>query len=265
MILLEDYVKKAKGVYGDVYDYSLVNFDNKPFKIKIICPIHGIFYQRKTKHLSGHGCPDCGMLNSRLKQTKLLENFINDARKVHGDKYDYSTVDYINSKTDVMILCPEHGEFQQMPTNHLRGKGCKYCGGTNLMNTEEFILKAKKIHLDKYDYSLVDYVNSQTKIKIICPKHGIFEQIPNNHLTGKGCKYCGGTNLMDTEEFILKAKKIHGDKYDYSLVDYVNSKTRVKIICPKHGIFEQIPNSHIVNKYGCKKCGNLKNINNERI
>ena len=128
----------------------------------------------------------------------------------------------------------------------------------NRMTTEEFIKKAKAVHGDKYDYSLVDYNNARTKVKIICPIHGVFEQEPRVHLTNRGCKKCNhfspGGKPLTTEYFIKKAKEINGDKYDYSLVEYKNSITKVKIICPIHGIFEQIPANHIFKKSGCPKC-----------
>lgn len=128
------------------------------------------------------------------------------------------------------------------------------------LTREEFIKKAKAIHRDFYDYSLVVYVNSYTKVKIICPIHGIFEQIPNGHLERKGCLYCSNNFKSNTEEFIKKAKAIHGDKYDYSEVDYQSNKVKVKIICQKCGhIFWQIPNSHLLGK-GCPYCkGQNKN------
>ena len=110
------------------------------------------------------------------------------------------------------------------------------------LTTYEFIEKAKKVHGDKYDYSKVEYVNSRTKICIICPQHGEFWQTPNAHLMKEGCPKCKGENVSKvnrrtTNEFIEKAKKVHGDKYDYSKVDYKNNSTKVCIICPIHGEF----------------------------
>lgn len=118
----------------------------------------------------------------------------------------------------------------------------------------KFIEKAKIVHENKYDYSLAEYKDSITKIKIICPEHGIFEQNPNGHLSGCGCYICGGTKKLTTKEFIKKATEVHGNKYDYSLVDYKNNETKVKIICRKHGIFEQTPAAHYRVKCGCPLC-----------
>jgi hypothetical protein len=119
------------------------------------------------------------------------------------------------------------------------------------LTLEEFITKSKLIHKDKYDYSLVEYVNSRTKVTIVCPSCGEFEQLPNNHLYGYGCKKC--SLLSNTNDFISKAKSIHGDRYDYSSVDYKHNRKAIVIICPKHGEFLKTPHDHL-NGRGCPKC-----------
>lgn len=124
------------------------------------------------------------------------EDFIEKATKVHGDKYNYGKSDYINYKTKVCIICPEHGEFWQTPANHLFGKGCLKCGieknrVSQSSSSEEFINKAIKIHGLKYDYSNVVYVMCEDKVEIICPKHGEYYQAPSSHLSGSGCPECG--------------------------------------------------------------------------
>jgi hypothetical protein len=169
-------------------------------------------------------------------------------------KYDYSKVNYINAKSKVIIICKEHGEFKQLSNSHLSGSGCSKCRDNNISSsTNEFIEKAIKIHNDKYDYSKVNYINSYTKIKIICKEHEEFEQLPNHHLSGSGCSKCSGTYQYSTNEFIEKAIKIHGSKYDYSKVNYINAKSKVIIICKEHGEFEQQPNNHL-NGQGCSNC-----------
>ena len=198
-----------------------------------------------------------------MGKKKTREGFIQDARKVHGDKYDYSKVHYVNSKTKVCIICPEHGEFWQAPSSHLQGRGCSKCKGDKtrercVSTKEEFIKKAKEVHKDKYDYSKVKYEKSNMKICIICPEHGEFWQTPNSHLSGYGCTKCGIENRCEKrsstkEIFIEKAKETHGDKYDYSKVDYVNCDTKVCIICKDHGEFWQKPNDHTKGA-GCPKC-----------
>ena len=196
------------------------------------------------------------------------EKFIKNAINKHGNKYDYSKVDYISKRDKIIIICPDHGEFSQLPNNHLKNiNPCKKCSieKKRIEYGIDFIKKSKKIHNNKYDYSEVVYIKSSIKVKIICPEHGIFEQKPNNHLNDKGCYYCG-REITDNycrsnnEEFINKSIKIHNDKYDYSKVDYYNWKTKVKIICPEHGVFEQTPNRHLGGN-GCKQC--KININNK--
>lgn len=187
------------------------------------------------------------------------KEFIEKARIVHGNKYDYSKVEYTDSKTYVTIICPIHGEFETKPNTHLNGKGCKKCSHRSFKYvTEEFIKKAKLVHGDKYDYSKVDYVNNKTKICVICPIHGGFWQTPSSHLSGRGCKQCKGDKIRekkrkDTETFINESKKNHDNKYNYSKVEYVNAHTKVCIICPKHGEFWQTPDDHLNGK-GCGKC-----------
>lgn len=191
--------------------------------------------------------------------------FIDKARKVHGDKYDYSLVNYIHSKQKVKIIHPEFGEFEQTPNSHLMGRGHVKEGlrkiyNKRAMGLEEFIRRAREVHGNKYDYSLVEYKNSGIKVKIICEKHGVFEISPLHHIySGVGCKKCSYESTRrihfdSNEEFIQIAVEIHGDKYDYSLVDYVNNYTPVKIICKKHGEFEQTPFAHIIKMSGCNKC-----------
>lgn len=246
----EEFIEKAKIVHSDRYDYSKVEYKNSSTEVCIKCPEHGEFYQIPSGHLSGRGCPKCGR---SFKLTK--EEFINKSKGIHNNKYDYSKVDYKNNSTEVCIICSEHGEFYQRAANHLNGRGCPKCGGTNKLTIEEFIEKAREIHGDKYDYSKVKYKNSATKVCIICKEegHGEFYQLPGGHLLGYGCPKCGGKVKLTVEDFIKKAKKVHGDLYDYSKVDYKNSTTPVEIFCKVHGYFSQIPASHLQG-HGCPKC-----------
>ena len=198
-----------------------------------------------------------------LRSTKksTTEEFVQKVVLIHGEgKYDYSKVIYKNNKSKVTIICPEHGEFLQSPNKHLKGQGCPKCKeDEKRSSTEQFIRKAILIHGDLYDYSKVDYKHSQSKVIIICPIHGEFNQTPNNHLKGQGCPKCANISTgvrinSSTEEFIQKAILIHGEgKYDYSKVDYKHSLSKVIIVCQIHGEFEQSPNNHL-NGRGCPKC-----------
>lgn len=201
------------------------------------------------------------------KQTKTAL-FITKARAIHGDKYDYSKVGYINATTKVCIICKEHGEFWQQPSVHTNMKcGCPKCGAQIIQkklssNKEEFIEKAKKIHGNKYDYSKVEYINEKTNVCIICPKHGEFWQTPGSHLRGGGCRLCANEQLSEkrkisTEEWVARAKKIHNNLYSYDLTKYNGYYNKLCIICPKHGEFWQIAYDHLQGK-GCPKCRRSK-------
>jgi hypothetical protein len=251
----EKFIERAKEIHGDKYDYSKVNYKNNCSKVTIICKKHGEFLQTPNSHLSGCGCLSCSG-----KEKLTTEKFIERAKEIHGDKYDYSKVNYKNNKTKVTIICKKHGEFLQKSSNHLRGYGCLDCYNDNKrLTTKEFIKRAKEIHGDRYDYSKVDYKNSYSKITIICPNHGEFLQTPSEHLRGSGCFNCGSNNKkLTTEEFIKRAKEIHGDRYDYSKVDYKNSYSKITVICKKHGEFLQTPREHLYNRCGCQRCNSSK-------
>ena len=252
----EEFIKKAREVHGDKYDYSKVEYKGSREKICIICHKHGEFWQLPYDHLNGHGCTKCYDKEKRGKSRQLTtEEFIKKAKGVHGDKYDYSKTNYVDSHTKVCIICPEHGEFWQTPNKHLNNQGCPKCFRGKKMTQDEFIEKAREIHGDKYDYSKVEYKGNKIKVCIVCPEHGEFWQTPNSHISQKqGCPKCKPNHRRTQDEFIEKAKKIHGNKYDYSKVDYKNNITPVCIICPEHGEFWQKPTLHINQKCGCPTC-----------
>lgn len=190
------------------------------------------------------------------------EEFVAKAKKTHGNKYDYSKVEYINNKVKVCIICPEHGEFWQTPHNHLVGQDCPLCTNNNLKkNTADFIRQAIEVHANKYDYSKVEYTSNKDKVCIICPEHGEFWQRPKRHLAGDGCPICRVNKKLTIEEFVTRAKKTHGDKYDYSRVKYVNTRTKVCLVCPEHGEFWQTPHNHICGD-GCPAC-RISHLENE--
>jgi len=197
-----------------------------------------------------------------LPQNNKTNTFISKATIIHGDRYNYSKVVYVNAKTKVTIICKEHGEFTQTPSNHLSNFNCHKCSNNFKLDTYNFIKKAKKIHGDRYDYSKVEYFNTDTPVIIICKEHGEFKQIPNFHINRKcNCPKCVNNISSNSFEFIEKSNKIHKNIYDYSKVNYINSSIPVEIICKKHGIFEQTPNIHIYKKCGCPSCINKTEFN----
>ena len=254
----EEFVVKAKKIYGDKYGYSNVDYKGNKIKVLITCPIHGDWPVSPNAFLRGSECPKCF---GTPKYT--TEEFIELSKKVHGDKYDYSKVDYQGNKHKVTIICPIHGEFTQFAGSHLRGSGCSKCtvgyqvfdrsGGVLKIDKEMFLKQSKESHTINYDYSKVSFVGNQEKVCIVCPTHGEFWQNPKYHMKGGNCPKCAGSYKLTTEDFIEKAKKVHGDKYDYSKVEYKNYNTKVCIICPEHGEFWQVPNNHLYGA-GCPTC-----------
>ena len=192
------------------------------------------------------------------------EEFVEKARKIHGNKYDYSKVEYKDSHTKASIICPIHGEFLQTPNNHLNGQQCPFCSYPNInLSKENFVSLAKNVHGDKYDYSKVVYKNTKDKVIIICPIHGEFSQSFEKHVVrGQGCPKCVGKN-KDASEFIFQANKIHKNKYDYSKTNYISATTKVSIICPIHGEFLQSTAKHLCGD-GCPKCNSSKLENSLR-
>lgn len=195
----EEFIKRAKSVHGNAYDCSMVKYTTTQNKVKIICFEHGEFEIPACKFLKGRGCPVCS------GKTLTTEEFVKRAKNVHGDTYDYSKVKYNGAHKKIKIICSLHGEFEQTPDRHLYG-GCNKCareewGIKKTLTTDDFIERANSIHEFRYNYSLVNYNHGHEKVKIICPEHGEFEQMPINHLSGKGCLIC---NISKGEKIIRK-------------------------------------------------------------
>jgi len=307
--LINDFVK----AHGDIYDYTKVKYVNAHTKVIIICKQHGEFLQNPQSHKSGGICPKCYSEKefiSKIPKNEIIDRF----KLIHGDKYDYSKVIFKSTQKKVKIICKVHGVFEQLPKSHINGSGCPDCHGVIKNTTSSFLQKLKeKGHWnDNYDYSKLSYVNAKTpvmlfnkltetyhsinahtlltrntkcviqnavdkteffikssklihdntydysltkyapgkKVKIICAKHGVFEQQPSKHLNGSGCNSCGNESIgnklrTSVEEVIRKFKIVHSDLYDYSLVNYSNSHENVSIVCKIHGVFEQSPGSHL--------------------
>ena len=213
----ELFIIKANLIHNNKYDYSLVNCKDSNTKVQIKCNIHGIFEQLSSNHLQGQGCQKC------CKNCKMNdETFIIKANQVHNNKYTYENINYIGIKNKINILCKYHGCFLQTPSDHLSGNGCYKCSGL-VKNTEDFIEKAKILHKNIYDYSKVNYVNTRSKIIIICKIHGEFKQMPNTHLNGCSCSKCNLSSfskvsllwlntIMDTEKIFIQHAGNLGEK-----------------------------------------------------
>ena len=262
----ENVIQKSKEIFGqNTYSYEKVKCSKSSDTIIITCPIHGDFYKTVNAHINcKQGCPKCGY------QFVDTNKFIENARKIHGDKYDYSKVEYVNSQTKVCIICKKCGyEFWQTPNAHLKGNGCKNCQRLNhILSVDEFITSSK---LQERKIELIsNYVNASTICKFKCNNCGYeWDAIPFKIKSGRGCPSCAGkgsgiNGMCTTEEFIKKARKVHGDKYDYSKVEYKGAYMPICIICHKkdkdgkeHGEFWQTPITHL-NSNGCQKCNETK-------
>lgn len=262
----KEFVLNARAVHGEKYVYSKTAYIDSKTKVTITCPEHGDFSQVPSSHLAGNGCNECGRKKTTEALKKSTEDFIKKARKVHGQKYDYSQVEYTNAHQKIIIICVEHGTFEQSPSKHINGKsprGCPVCGRQKLSFKQrgtlaEFIEKASKVHNGRYDYSEVNYVTARVKVAIRCrePDHGIFYQTPDGHVGKKasGCPRCARGEVLTTEDFIRVSSEVHHEKYDYKKTAWTGAKNKVTITCPFHGDFEQQPQHHQVG-IGCPSCG----------
>lgn len=271
-ITIEDLIRRGKLKHNNKYIYDKTIYNGYDVKCIITCPIHGDFSQTPHDHLSGYGCPKCGIEKGHSKQKKTNIKFINEAQSKHGYKYDYSETDLGNKdeKGKVCIICHEkdengveHGKFWQHPSDHLRGEGCKKCG--RLMankklkkDTEWFKKEAIKIYGDIYDLSKTQYVDSKTEVCIICRKHGEFTKTPNAFLRNhQGCQKCSIEKSklpkMSTENFVEKCKIVHRNRYTYIGTEYKGCREKTIAQCPIHGTFKIIPYTHIRGS-GCPKC-----------
>lgn len=189
-----NYLMKFKEKHGDKYDYSKVIYLNKRTKIKIICPIHGPFYQLPGNHVN-RGCLLCGHISKGHNNTIRYEEFLKKSIESHDIKYEYIIDSYKGAKYKVDIICPIHGEFKQLAFHHMNGANCIECDRrrrdkNQTLTQDEAINKLISIHGKKYDYSKVKYINYKSKIVIICQEHGEYTKTYSQHSIGRGCSKC---------------------------------------------------------------------------
>lgn len=184
---------------------------------------------------------------------KTLEYFIKEATAVHSSRYQYANTIYHGMSKKLNITCPMHGDFEQLASDHLAGRGCRHCNERQSLTLDIFKERAAITHHNKYTYDCVKYVNVTTKVEITCPKHGSFLQTPKDHLQKYGCPSCGGTKKITYEDFVRRANKKHAGMYTYEKASIRSMNENVDITCPIHGIFSQRPADH-VNGAGCPEC-----------
>jgi len=242
----EEFVERAKKIHKDkngnpLYDYSLVNYKNNKTKVKIRCLVCGnVFEQTPDSHLRGSGCRLCAIKRVACKQRLSKEEFLQRLFKRFPErqKADFSKFEYINSMTKSIVICENGHEFQTRPNDLMSGYWCPYCAGKLKMTKEEFIKKAIKIHKDEqgnplYDYSLIEYKNNHTKLKIICKRcNTIFECTPNNHLSKKsGCPYCSKTGIDLSKPVYLYFVEIIKDDVKVYKLGITNYSVYYRFIC----------------------------------
>lgn len=269
---INNLIERSNIIHNYTYDYSLAKFTDFKSKNEFICKEHGIFKQSWGKHIyRKQGCRKCGYEKNSIKRAKTNEQFIIDIKKLYGDTYILDKIIYTKSNIKITPICKIHGEFSVLANSFLMGHACPKCGIERRASVSRhaqsfFIKRAIKKHNGFYLYDLVDYVNANTKVKIRCPLHGIFEQAPTNHTAGQCCPVCatkrvGVEQRQTKEEFIVKAIKVHGDRNDYSLVDYQGNKTPVDIKCILHNaIYTCRPDNHLAGS-GCPICNSSRGEN----
>lgn len=258
------YLKRFHELFGNKYDYTQVNYSKYTDPISIICPLHGPFQLLISSHLKGVGCPRC---NGKLGiKSHDLDAFINRAKEMHGNFYDYSRTIFVKLTDKITIACPKHGDFTQAAHYHLKGHGCIKCGhemkAGSKFSSKETIKKFRMVHGNKYNYDNVDIV-SGTKDKIIvrCPSHGNFFIRVDSHLSGAGCLKCSLESKsknyrINPHDAIVRMKLVHSDFYDYSKTNYNLSREKITVTCPLHGDFE-VEASHHLRGSGCRLCAYL--------
>jgi len=230
----QEWVKKAEAQHGGRYDYSKVIYSGYGKNVEIVCHEHGAFWQRENNHRNGAGCPKCGVASRQKARAHSYKSFVDAAREVHGDSYDYPKVEVRNSRARVQIICPEHGAFEQVAYVHLAGHGCHDCsynkvGKRAQLGISEFLRRAQEVHGDTYEY--LSGLNGMHKpILIKCPLHGEFKQTPSNHLSGAGCPKCVGRVSKAEQELadFVSSLGVAIEQSSYSVIP----PYEVDIYCP---------------------------------
>ena len=247
------FIMESNKRHNKKYDYSLVNYVNSKTKVKIICPEHGEFEQLAKSHLKGCGCAKCGGIRASKKRLVNVENFIEKSNKIHLNKYNYSKTISANSSIKAIIICPEHGEFEQRVHDHLKGSGCPSCGGVKKLTQETFINRSLNIHSNKYSYDRTTYKTYEEKVIITCPIHGDFKQKPHLHLGGSGCQNClKSKGEQKIEKYLLeqKIKFIPQQRFD-DCIDTI--QLPFDFYLPEHNIcieFDGRQHYEVIEKWG---------------
>lgn len=249
----EEFVCRAKEVWGDRWKYDKVEYLNNTTPVLLECPEHGEFTQTPKSHLRGEGaCRSCrGILNE--------EAFLKQALEVWGDRWDYSSMEFSTARDPLQISCPTHGPFTQVGLSHLKGYvGCPECSERKKKPAHHLEAQAKEVWGDRWDFSKSQWGQTRSEVVVICPQHGGFTQNTRNLLRGDvGCRPCKGI-VSSSEEFMERAKVIWGDRWDYSALNFRTISSKVTLRCPLHGEFQQMGSDHLRGFVGCPSCSNAQ-------
>lgn len=266
----EQFIARARERYGDAFSFERCEYRNMKTPVLVTCPEHGEVEVNPDSFLNRAriGCPRCSKATPKKPRKYTTESLVAAYREIWGDEFDYSGVEYVGWRDKVRITHRECGRtFWQAPASHLK-YGCQKCSAirrgaeTRASTGEAFIARAQEIHGHQYCYGAVSFKSMKDKVLVRCRKHDIaFSVAPLNHLhpvSPTGCPACGrerqaGFHAMGAKEFAERARRVHGDQYDYGEVEYVNNRERVAIRCRHHGIFMQSPYAHL-SKSGCPVC-----------
>lgn len=253
-------LKNSRPDVFDKYEYDNIPEDipNLRRKATFRCIEHGDFELSIKLLLNGKcECPVCSSEDYRKRREDAAMKKVHE---VHGETYDYSLLRFTSVDETVEIGCKHHGFFRQKMVSHMRGSKCPKCvKAAERMSFDEFIVRSREIHGDRYDYDQDSFVAYSSPVRISCSRHGWFLQRAGSHVNGMGCRDCAkDISRSTTEQFIDSAKVVHGDRYDYSRSVYLNSKTPIEIICQSHGSFWIRPNGHVSSRMGCQRCWESK-------
>ena len=254
----EKFISSFKELYGDKLDLSKFVYTKSNQRSTVICHIHGEFQSTPNSLLMGRGCPTCGNINKKVKQTISEQVFNERMKKIYGDSLTYDFSNYSNFGEKMEFVCSKHGSFEALPLNVLHGHGCPICGRekcskSRTMKFEEVLRRFKEVHGDTYTYDESTYKTSRKKMRIICPKHGEFWQIPMNHWGGQGCPVCKESKLeMELDKALTDngIEFIRQKSLGRQSIDFYIPKYKINIECQGEQHFKK----KFDDKYDFKLC-----------